>query len=275
MDTRRRTFARHPLYYTVLPKIGWIGTQLRSALERGATLLACAGVCLVVCPSHAEPPKPLAHTLSMSLGFGVGTASMDAFHRGAEQYIALIEQTSDVFRADHVPTSGMALLGEVRLRYYLPHNLYVESGLGLLYHSASTPIQIGPSSGFISYTNTAFEIPFVIGWYKQFWSRFHLHGGLGPSLLLFPRSDWQYNLGRVTNFSGTSGGGLELAGGVDYLLLRGLSVSLSIRYRFTQSGDLRADDPGILPVPPVPSLDYSGISATLALRYQLPKLWRK
>ena len=204
--------------------------------------------------------------LAISAAVGISSASMSQFHRGVGQYITAIEGLNRDIAIDRVPKSRSVQSAEIRVRYHWRRYALIETGLALLHNRADTGLHVGATSGTLGYRNIAYEIPLLAGGYYPVHPRVDLHAAIGPTLLVGTRSNWNYDLGEVTSFSGARGGGLESTAGADVFATRSISAYLSVRYRFSKSGTLSPSDRLFPPIQPITEIDFSGFGVLVGVR---------
>ncbi len=222
---------------------------------------------LAAAPAHAEDGRLAKYDIALTLAVDVGTAAMFSFAAGVEEYVADLRQINSEISLASAHDAGPLLALSPRARLGLPHNTFVEAGIGYLRQSGSFEIAIGTLPAKFSYTNSAIEIPVLFGGYL--WSRrsSNLYGALGPSILVRSRSNWDYDQGDVSSFSAGRGGGLEFQLGANVFVSRRVALQLLMRYRVSRSTGMEVQGDRLPPVQELGELDFSGISLAVGAQW--------
>lgn len=234
--------------------------------------MVAVGVALAI-PAAARadehPPiwRPDPFDFAFSLGIDLGSASMEQFHAGLDAYAEEAARINPDLRFLDDPESRVLLAVSPRFRLYLPRQMLIEVGAGLLQNHGSAALDIGGVAGRLSYRNRAMEVPVLVGVHAPLHDRALIYAAVGPSMLVLNRSSWDLEPGSATDYAGERGGGLEASLGVDWFVHARVSAHLALRYRYAKSGAMTVDGRPLPPVAPVDELDFSGLSVVLGGRW--------
>lgn len=222
---------------------------------------------LLVTSGAARGEKVEAFDLALSVSVDVGAVSMERFDQGLDRFVADIQGINPDIALKGTPRSHLALAIAPRFRLFLPHNAFIETGVGMIVHRGTMDFNIGTVPATMEYTNSSVEIPVLVGGHLSSFQHTNLYGAIGPTLLLRNRSDWSYDRGLVSSFSSSRGGGLEIQVGGEYFVHRVVSLTFALRYRYAKSSELSLNGGRFPPVQDLGELDYSGISLSLGGRW--------
>ena len=211
--------------------------------------------------AYARPNR-----LSIALSWGGGWASLSRFHQGVDQYIERIQRGNPAVQFDESPKSHFFINSELSLRYYFAQHVFAQIGYALLHNQASTGLTVGSSEGTLGYRNVAMEMVLLVGGYFTLLDSLYVYCGLGPSLLTFSTSYWNFSLGRIADLKGPRGGGIHAVSGVDVLLMEHLAIGAEFRYRYVNTSELEASEIAFPPMQPLEELNFSGPLLMINLR---------
>lgn len=220
------------------------------------------------------------HRFVMSLAFGFGSASMDSFHRFAEDVRTRVVNLNPGLNVGTL-SSSFQINTEIGFRYYFPYHLMVHAGIGAIYNRSSAPVTAGGFSGGAEYHNLVLELPTLVGGYLTLLDRIYLYGAVGPTFFFYGRSFWdtsgQLSSG-LPDYTASGGVGFTFAAGADFVLTRVFGLGLELRYRYLKPDTLREKNSGAVVSPASLGvgtstdpydLDFSGISLGISLRFFL------
>ena len=241
---------------------------------QSAALILCSIVLLAHGAASAQAPvQPLArpNRLAMTLGVGLGSASLSSYHSAVDAIRASVLRQNPGWSMDGDLKSNLALSVELAFRYYFPFHVLAQVGFGALYNWSSATMRQGSFASSIESHNLLLEVPILVGGYHTFLDRIYAYGAVGPSVIVFSRAYWDPG----TDFEADSAVGMHLLGGLDYLLAEHFAVGLELRYRLQNtktikvkgtnaivtSGQLKGDGTG-----QTYDLNFSGVTVLFNVR---------
>lgn len=172
--------------------------------------------------------------LMLSLGIGVGTASMGGVHDSADDVRLAFAASNGGLTLDGAPKSGTQINWGAEVRYYAPYNLMVQLGFDTIYNKASTEFD----GGTLENQNWGLELPLLVGAYYMASDTLCVHGALGPTFLVWSRSLWSSDPGGAPDYRSDPAVGAHFMGGLDYIFNDQWALGLDLRYRLLRAGNL-------------------------------------
>ncbi len=222
--------------------------------------------------ANPERHEPYArwNRLAITLGFGIGSASMSSFHEGVDTMTQTLMSSNPGIKFEGEMKSNFQVSGEISFRYYFPYYILGQVGFGAIYNKASLT---GTNGGFeqaIDNYNVLMEVPILIGGYYPLVDRIYLYGAMGPSLLFFSRAFTDPGV----DFEADNGVGMHVLGGADFMLAEHFGLGLELRYRMLKTKDLKLKGTNMMVTPATLGgqgnrtydLDFSGVTMLLNLR---------
>jgi hypothetical protein len=186
----------------------------------------------------SEPPVR-AHRVTLSVGFGLGSASLGGVHSSAEDVEVAIEDQHPTLDLDGPAQSSLQINWGAEVRYYLPYNLLAQLGFGTIYNGASSDFSApGNPDGTLKNQNWGIELPLLFGGYYLFGDHLCLAGSLGPSFLVWSQSQWTSDPGGAPDFRADAAVGAHFVLGLDYVFGDRWALGVDFRYRYLKAGPL-------------------------------------
>jgi hypothetical protein len=182
----------------------------------------------------AAEPAVRAHRMTLSVGFGLGSASLGGVHSSAEDIERAFEAQHLGLDLEGPAKSSLQLNWGAEARYYLPYSLLVQLGFGTIYNRATSEF----SFGTLENQNWGLELPLLFGGYTMFGDHLCLAGALGPSFLVWSRSQWTSDPGGAPDFRADAAVGAHFVVGLDYVFGDRWALGVDLRYRYLKAGPL-------------------------------------
>jgi len=218
--------------------------------------LKCIALTLLLLSSSAQA-RPAKVNLSLSVSWEMGVVSMSRFREGMTTFSQTLQSINPNIE---IVDSSVGLMYALlpRMRLYLPHQTFVEAGLGYMRNAGQINLRISGLPARFSFTNITVEAPLLFGLHLANFKNAHAYAALGPSLLLYNRSHWNYDQGKTSSFAASRGGGVEFLLGADLFIHKRVSLGICLRYRILRSNALSRIGKRYPPEPNLGELDYTG-----------------
>lgn len=203
--------------------------------------------------------------LQVILSAGLATANPTRFYQGAEDYIAQLQHRRPDLEVT-LPRASWQTQVELAARYYFPHHILLQWGLGFLQHGAENILPPGHVRGHLHYTNVILEMPLLLGGYYVPWPRLTFYSAIGPSIFLLSRSYWNFDLVKLSDFKAARGGGFHILFGAAFKVIGPAALGIEVRYRYIKTGVLIPGEAEIPPPEAIPELDLSGVNVSMNLQ---------
>ncbi|HIA02856.1 MAG TPA: hypothetical protein EYN66_13265 [Myxococcales bacterium] len=151
---------------------------------------------------------------------------------------------------------------ELGFRYYAAYYIFAYLGVGAVVHHQEYSKR--------EFWNMTMELPILVGGHYPVHERIHLHGALGPAVLMIPGSYWDHPNQGLPDFEGKSSVGFQARLGADFYATENLAFGLEMVYR-NESVEVTEKDGAKVIVGGKYvdgyEMDFSGIGLTVGIHF--------
>jgi opacity protein-like surface antigen len=225
---------------------------------------------MAVSPVLAQDEAPMARENRgmVVLNFAFGLVDMAGFN----EYAGTI---NDAIEAQGVNISDysdpLTVIGaDLGFRYYAPYHIFAHIGVGAVLHKQDYKLSKGNAGSKNKFWNMTMELPILVGGHYAVHDRVHLHGAIGPTILLIPGSYWDNADVGMPDFEGDSSVGMQLRIGADVYAAENIAFGFELVYRHEKVDVTEKDGKKVLVGGKAVDgyeMDFSGIGLTVGVHF--------
>jgi opacity protein-like surface antigen len=221
-------------------------------------------------PVLAQDEAPMARENRgmVVLNFAFGLVDMTGFNEYADNFNEHQKKAGSVISDYSDPSTVIG--ADLGFRYYAPYHISAHIGVGAVLHKQDYKLSKGNAGSKVEFWNMTMELPILVGGHYAVHDRVHLHGAIGPTILLIPGSYWDSANVGFPDFEGDTGVGMQLRLGADVYAAENIAFGLELVYRH-EKVDVTEKDGGKVRVNGEwvdgYEMDFSGIGLTVGVHF--------